>query len=132
MSKETQEDIFNTENKPESNWFKMEKVGDRVSGILTENPRTKKDTSGDFGDQRVFSIAQADGSIMNYGVRMDKDYIISRTNRLRQGDKVGFEFVKEIPSSKKNYHPAKSIEVYVIYTEEGDKVRAFEKDPNNF
>ena len=126
------EDIFNPENKPDSNWFKMEKVGDKVSGTLVETPRLKKDTSGDFGDQRVFSMQQADGSVLNYGVRMDKDYIISRTNRLRQGDKVGFEFVKEIPAAKKGHHPAKSIEVYVVYTEEGDRVREFEKDPNNF
>jgi hypothetical protein len=126
------EDIFNPENKPESNWFKMEKVGDKVSGVLVETPRVKKDTSGDFGDQRVFVMQQADGSTLNYGVRMDKDYIISRTNRLRQGDKVGFEFVKEIPAAKRGYKPAKSIEVYVVYTEEGDRAREFEKDPSKF
>lgn len=126
--------MSNEENweKPESAWFKMEAVGDSVSGTLIENPRVKKDTSGDFGDQRVFNIQKTDGTAVNYGVRMDKDYIISRTNRLRAGDKVKFEFVKEIPAAKKGHHPAKSIEVYVIYTEEGDKTRAFEKDPNAF
>ena len=126
------EDIFDPKNVPESNWFKMEKVGDRVSGILTENPYIKKDSSGQFGDQRVFVMQQTDGSTVNFGVRVDKDYLMQRTNKLRAGDKVGFEFVKEIPASKKGYSPAKSIEPYAVFTEEGDRVREFEKDPSKF
>lgn len=136
MAKDTQDDIFNPENIPESNWFKFDKIGDRVSGVLAENPRVKKDTSGVYGDQRVFALMQPDGTIINVGIRMDKDNLIQRTNRVRQGDKIGFEFVKEIPPSKKGYSPAKSIEVYVKLTEEGDKVREFEKNgganPDNF
>jgi hypothetical protein len=113
--------------KPESNWFKMEKVGDTVSGRLVQNPYIKKDTSGDFGDQRVFEIEQTDGKVVNFGVRLDKNYLISRSNDLRQGDMVKFEFVKEIPAAKKGHHPAKSIEIYVRKTEEGDKMREFER-----
>jgi hypothetical protein len=121
-----QDDIFSPDNIPESNWFKFDKVGDKVSGTLAENPRVKKDTTGQYGDQRVFVLTQKDGTTMNVGIRMDKDNLIQRTNKLRQGDKVGFEFVKEIPASKKGYNPAKSIEVYVKLTEEGDKMREFE------
>lgn len=123
----TQDDIFNDDNKPESNWFKFEKVGDKVSGVLAENPRVKPDTSGVYGDQRVFVLTQSDGSTVNVGIRMDKDYIIQRTNDVRQGDKIGFEFAKEIPAKKKGYSPAKSIEVYVVKTEEGDRAREFER-----
>jgi hypothetical protein len=126
------EDIFDPKNVPESNWFKMETVGTKVSGLLTENPYIKKDMSGQFGDQRVFVMQQADGSTINFGIRVDKDYLMQRTNKLRAGDMVGFEFVKEIPATKKGYNPAKSIEVYVKLTEEGDRVREFEKDPSKF
>jgi hypothetical protein len=126
MSTTEQDDIFDAANIPESNWFKFDKVGDKVSGTLAENPRIKKDTTGQYGDQKVFVLTQKDGSTMNVGIRLDKDNLIQRTNKLRQGDKVGFEFVKEIPASKKGYNPAKSIEVYVKLTEEGDKWRAFE------
>jgi len=122
------EDIFSPDNVAESNWFKFANVGDKVGGVMTENYRVKKDTSGVYGDQRVFSLLQSDGTIVNVGIRLDKDNLIQRTNRLRAGDKVGFEFVKEIPATKKGYNPAKSIEVYVVLTEEGDRVREFEKN----
>lgn len=128
MTNETQnDDIFNEDNKPDSNWFKFEKVGDKVGGVLAENPRVKKDTTGVYGDQRVFVLTQPDGTTINVGVRMDKDYIIQRTNHVRQGDKVGFEFAAEIEAKKKGYSPAKSIEVYVVKTEEGDRMREFER-----
>lgn len=127
-----QDDIFNPDNKPESAWFKFEKVGDRVSGVLEENPRVKEDKTGDFGDQRVFVLRQKDGSTVNVGIRMDKDFVIQRTNKLREGDIVGFEFAKEIEPKKKGHNPAKSIEVFVKYTEEGDRVREFERGGDNF
>lgn len=123
----TQDDIFNEDNKPESNWFKFNNVGDKVSGVLAENPRVKPDNTGVYGDQRVFVLTQPDGSTINVGIRMDKDYIIQRTNDVRQGDKVGFEFAKEIPAKKKGYNPAKSIEAYVVKTKEGDRAREFER-----
>jgi hypothetical protein len=128
----SEENIFDPKNVPESNWFKMEKVGDKVSGLLVENPYKKVDNSGQFGDQRVFVMQQTDGTTINFGIRVDKDYLMQRTNKLRAGDKVGFEFVKEIPAQKKGYSPAKSIEVYAIFTEEGDRAREFEKDPSKF
>lgn len=131
MATAEKDDLFSKENIPESNWFKFDKVGARVSGILAENYRVKKDTSGVYGDQRVFALIQPDGSTVNVGIRLDKENLIQRTNKLRQGDKVGFEFTKEIEPSKKGYNPAKSIEVYVKYTEEGDKVREFEKAGGN-
>src|SRR5882757_2662545 len=128
MSTDTNDDIFDPSNVAESNWFAFKVVGDKVGGVMTENYRVKKDTTGVYGDQRVFNLLQKDGTVINVGIKLDKDNLIQRTNRLRQGDKVGFEFVKEIPATKKGYSPAKSIEVYLKLTEEGDKVREMEKD----
>jgi len=121
------EDIFNDENVPESNWFKFEKVGDKVSGILAENPTIKEDPTGEFKPQRVFKLQQEDGTVVNVGISMTKDFIIQRTNHVRQGDKVGFLFKEEIPNTKKGYRPAKSIIPYVQTTPEGDAAREMEK-----
>lgn len=123
----SKDELFNDENVPESNWFKFEKVGDKVSGIVAENPSVKEDPSGEFGPQRVFKLQQEDGSIINVGISMKKDYVIQRTNHVRQGDKVGFLFKEEIPASKKGYAPAKSIVPYVQTTPEGDQQREIEK-----
>lgn len=119
------DDLFSDENKPASNWFKFEKVGDKVSGVVLENPYTKAGVD-DFKDQRVFVLRTQEGEEVNVGVNIDRDYLIQRTNKIRQGDIVGFSFAKEIPATKKGYSPAKSIEVYVKYTPEGDKYRDLE------
>lgn len=109
--KDTLDDLFAEDNIPESNFFKFEKVGDKVGGILVEvQDKPGKDP---FPAQRVYTLKQKDGSLINVGIALHKDYIIGRANTAKLGDLLGFEFVKEIPPSNKGFHPAKSIEVYV-------------------
>lgn len=124
MAKE-KDDLFDEKNIPASNWFKFEKVGDKVSGVVDEI-FTKAGSDG-FKDQKVFALKQEDGSVINVGVSIDKTFIIQRTNKVRAGDILGFEFQKEIPAQTKGHHPAKSIIPYIKYTEEGDAAREFEK-----
>jgi len=107
-----EKDLFNEENIPESNWFKFEKVGDKVMGEVVE-VFIKKSSDPMFADQRVFVLKQKDGSLINVGIKITSDYLMGRTNMVMPGDVVGFEFKKEIPPSKKGFKPAKSIEVYV-------------------
>lgn len=128
MAENKVDDIFNDENVPESNWFKFEKVGDKIQGVLAENPYIKEDKSGEYGDQKVFPIQTADGDVVNVGIRVDKDFVIQRTNKVRRGDKIGFLFKEEIPAKQKGYSPAKSIVPYVQYTKEGDEERETEKE----
>lgn len=109
------DDLFKSDNVPESNWFKFEKVGDRVGGTLVEIK--EKPASGVFGPQRVFSLKKADGEIVHVGIPLNKDYVIGRANTAKLGDVLGFEFTKEIPSQTKGFAPAKSIEVYVKHVE---------------
>jgi len=106
------DELFNEKNIPESNWFKFEKVGDRVSGEVVE-VSIKKSNDPTFADQRVFILKQDNGELINVGIKVTSDYLMSRTNTVAMGDIIGFEFRKEIPAKKKGYHPAKSIEVYV-------------------
>lgn len=104
--------IFDEKNIPQSNWFKFEKVGDRVSGEVVEiGDKPEKD---DFPAQRTFVLKQENGDLINVGIKKKRDYLMGRTNRVEVGDTLGFEFKKEIPAAKKGHHPAKSIEVYLI------------------
>lgn len=115
MTKE-KDDIFNEENIPASNWFKFEKVGDKVGGEVV-GVSEKKSSNPTFPDQRVFEIKKADGEIVNVGIKTTSDYLMTRTKNVKPGDKIGFEFKKEIPAKVKGYSPAKSIEVYVVHAE---------------
>ena len=115
---DTYNDLFNEENVPESNFFKFEKVGDKVAGILVEvDDKPAKDH---FPPQRVFTLKQEDDTFVKVGIPMTKDYVISRAGQAKFGDLLGFEFKKEIPSVTKGFSPAKSIEVYVKHINEGN------------
>lgn len=105
------DDLFSPENVPESNWFKFEKVGDRVGGIVTEI--FDKPEKAGFPAQRCFTLRQKSGELINVGIKKTSDYIIGRTNGVAVGDELGFEFKKEIPAKTKGHHPAKSIEPFV-------------------
>ena len=107
-----EKDLFDKQNIPESPWFKFAKVGDKVGGVIEsvfENP-----ANGIYPAQRCFSLTQADGSVINVGISVNKTYIMSRTNTANVGDQLGFEFQKEIPSKAKGMNPAKSIEVFLV------------------
>lgn len=108
-------DLINEENKPESNWFKFEKVGDTIMGYLVEVK--DKEGDGDFPPQRVFTLKTKEGDLINVGISLKKDYIIGRANSAKLGDILGFKFEKEIPPSKKGFNAAKSIEVYVKHVD---------------
>lgn len=101
---------FSADDKAEAQWAKFDKIGVRYSGIVEEV--YEKPGQDAFPAQRVFVLKQSDGEIINVGISMNKDYVIQRTNRVQPGDKLGFEYTKDIPASTKGYAPAKSIEVY--------------------
>lgn len=113
VSKDTTgDDLFSKDNVPESNWFKFDKIGARVGGTVMD--MFDKAASGDFGAQRVFVLKQSDGSMMNVGIKSDNDFLMGRTNMVQVGDRLGFEFEKEIPAKVKGHHPAKSIVPYHV------------------
>lgn len=122
------DDIFKDENKPASNWFKFEKVGDRVSGELVEV--TERPASGEFATQLVYTLLQSDGLTVNVGIKKYKDekggdltlsYVCDRLRHAKSGDKVGFMFEKEIPPTQKGFRPAKSIQPYLVEGAPKDK-----------
>jgi hypothetical protein len=120
------ESFFSEENVPESNWFKFEKIGDKVMGTLVEIK--DKPAVGVYPAQRVFTLKQNDGELVNVGISVNKDYILGRANSAKLGDKLGFAFIKEVPSATKGFAPAKSIEVYVTHVEP-EGVDAFDDKP---
>ncbi len=112
MAEYNEDELFNEDNKPESNWFKFEKIGDRVGGVVVE--MFDKPAKDQFPEQRCFALKQKDGSIINVGLKKTSEYLMGRTNQVRPGDTLGVEFKAEIPSKIKGNRPAKSLEVFVI------------------
>jgi len=115
------EEFFTEENIPPSLWMKFLKVEDRIKGTLVSVDHKPGD--GDFPDQMVYElevknddVIVSDGDDQEKGtwyVGISKPYLLSKLKKAKLGQKIGFKFVKEIPSTKKGYQPAKSIEVYL-------------------
>lgn len=125
---EFDDSLYSDENIPESNWFKFEKVGDKVGGVLVETK--DKPAKDQFPAQRVFTLKQKDGELVNVGISLNKEYIVGRANAAKMGDTLGFEFKKEVASATKGFAPAKSIEVYVKHVEPTG-IDAFDDKPED-
>jgi len=119
------DDLFKEDNVPSSDWWKPEKVGDRIWGVLVGT--SHKEARDGFEAQTVFTLKQEDGAVIKYGVADTKEYVISRASSAEMGDLLGFEFKKEVPSKTKGYSPAKSIEVYVKKSDENKANDEFKK-----
>lgn len=111
-----EDELFNEENIPESNWFKFTKIGDRIGGTLVGfKDRPAKEV---FPASRVYELKDKNDIIWNVSIALSRDYVIGRANTAKVGDFLGFEFKKEIPSTTKGFAPAKSLEVYVKHVEQ--------------
>lgn len=104
------DDMFNDEStKPQSSWFKFEKVGDSIAGILVAEPYEK---NGDYGMQTLYTLETPDGSEVI--VTQKNTSNLRNIKMLRQavvGDYIAFKYVKDVDTGKGNL--AKSIDVRI-------------------
>jgi hypothetical protein len=126
---------FSEADIPKSNFFKFEKVGDSIAGVLDDSPYTKEGTDG-FPAQVIYPLATKDGDVVNVGIKKFKtdgvalNYVVQSLKKARKGDVIKFVYTKEIPATKKGYKPAKSITPYLKLTPEGNNVRDLESFGN--
>ena len=106
-------DIFSEKNRVArdlaDSWFKFEKVGDRVSGVIRDMWEAAEHDG--MPAQRCWTLETSEGKLVNVGTKRT-DYNLSRTNDLQLGDKLGIEFAKEVPSKKFPGKFAKSLLFY--------------------
>lgn len=107
--------LMTDENRAKSNWFKFEKVGDSISGVLLGS-RHEEGKNG-FPAQLVFEVRTKDGDEWNVPLRAVKadggpSTYAQQTKRWQPGDLVGFKYEKELPAQQKGYKPAKIIQLF--------------------
>ena len=92
-----------------SNWFRFEKVGDRIEGTVKDIFEMPERDG--MQAQRCFTLASEGGEFVNVGLKRT-NYILSRTDMLQIGDELGVRFEKEIPAKVSGHHPAKSMGIF--------------------
>ena len=95
----------------QSNWFKTEKVGDKIKGTLV-GKKIQPSTDPTFSDQLVVELKKEDGTKWKYGVSVKKAGTVDRLNNCKLGEVVGISFAEELPATKKGFQPTKVIKVY--------------------
>jgi hypothetical protein len=93
-----------------SNWFKFEKVGDKIKGTLI-NKRLQKSTDPVYPDQWVYELKVEGGEVFNVGISVNKQGTVQRLNNCKIGEIVGILFEKEGDAPKKGFNPAKFLKV---------------------
>lgn len=91
------------------NWFKFDQVGAKVQGYIRDV--FYRASEGDFAEQRGLTLEQADGSLVNVGIK-HIDFVLAKTDNLRLGDPVTIVFEKELPPSVKGYSATKQFSFY--------------------
>jgi hypothetical protein len=115
-----EEEFFGQDTEVQSNWFKFEKIGDKVKGTVsrifekeaTLNPNGSvlypKQLCFSLEDATVYKngVATKEAEI-NVGVKYETFY--SRLRKVLEGDMLGFVFDSEIPAKTKGFSNAKVI-----------------------
>ena len=93
------------------NWksWKESKIGDKVQGYIVD--AFYRPAEGDMRDQRGLTIKQADGVLVNVGVKF-LDFVLKSTDDLRIGDPVTIEYTKQAQPQAKGQQGAK---IYAYY-----------------
>lgn len=74
------------------NWAKFEKVGDKYQGYIRDV--FFRAGEGDFSAQRGITLEQADGTLVNVGIKRFP-FVLNKTDDLRLGDPLTIVFEKQ-------------------------------------
>ena len=90
-----------------SNWKKWKDcpVGDKVQGYIRD-AGWKKPDEGDTRGQRIVTLEQTDGKLINVGIK-DLSFVLKSTNDLRVGDPLTIEFLEQQQPAVKGQNGAK-------------------------
>jgi len=121
-------DIFDDGNKAEfvSNFFRFDKVGDKVSGVLMDV--VDKEASGAFKAQKIYTLKQEDGTDVKVSISVTKQGTIDMLKSAAIGQLVGIKFAKEIKASQPGFKPTKALDVFLGETPKLEKAKAANND----
>jgi len=91
------------------NWFKAEKVGDKVQGYIRDVFYRKAE--GFYKDTRGITLEQTDGTLINVSIKRI-DFILGDTDNARLGDPLTVVFESEKTSKQVGFSPTKIFGYY--------------------
>ena len=115
------DDIFSDENEVKANYWKLEKVGDEVRGVLVDKRIVQNTLRTPAVRQTIYTLIQDDETPICIGGRGGQDpQVIAGLEQCKMGQYVGLKYVEEKKNSKPGLHPAKIVRVYTNGTMKQD------------
>jgi hypothetical protein len=105
-------DLFAEANEMKSNYWKPEKVGDKVQGYLVKKDLRPNTLKGPGAVQTVYTLHQEDGTRIDIYGRQGNPAVISGLENCKMGQLVGVKFTEEKPAQKAGYNPTKIVKAY--------------------
>lgn len=105
-------ELFSDENIVKPNFWKLEHIGDRISGVFVDKQVRDNTLKDPPVKQVIYSILQNDGTIIYVGGRSGNPQVVSGLEQCKLGQEVGLEYEKDLPPQKKGMQPAKILKVF--------------------
>jgi hypothetical protein len=106
-------DLFSEENQVKANFWKLEKPGDSVKGVLVEKHLSLNKLKQPNCKQTVYTIMQDDGVPILISGRGNGDpQVIAGLESCKLGQYVGVKYVEDRKSTAPGMHDAKIVRVY--------------------
>lgn len=105
-------DTWTNAEEVKSNWFKFDKVGDKVKGTLLSR-KLQPSSNPQFPDQWIYELKTED-SVQNVGISVKKAGTVQRLNSCSDGEIVGIAFDSETPSKSKGFAATKNLKVFTF------------------
>jgi hypothetical protein len=120
------EDLFDKKNEVQANFWKLDKVGSKVSGVLVDKKIVKNTLRQPEVRQTIYTLIQDDGTPIFIGGRGNQDpQIIAGLEQCKLGQYVGLKYESDRAATKPGMNAAKIVRVYTNGTMKPEVLEKF-------
>lgn len=106
-------DLFNKDNEVKANFWKLETVGDSVTGTLVDKKIIDNTLKQPAVKQTIYTLIQDDGTSIFIGGRGNQNpQVIAGLEQCKLGQYVGLKYEGDREATKAGMHASKIVRVY--------------------
>lgn len=109
----TEKDIFSEDNEVKAEFWKLDKIGDNVKGVLVDKRIVTNTLKQPNCQQTIYTLIKEDGTPICIGGRGSQDpQTIAGLEQCKMGQLVGVKYVENRKSSTPGMNDAKIVRVF--------------------
>lgn len=113
MATEKKGELFTEDNELKPEFFKLDKIGKEVQGVLVEKKIVTNSLKTPSVRQTIYTLMRDDKTLIYIGGRGNQDpQVITGLEQAKLGEYVGLKYTEDIKSTKAGYNDTKILKVY--------------------